>query len=41
MFLEISPCSPETGSVPRFTTNARFRGIKSRVFQKWATIVGT
>ena len=46
MFIEIPPCSPDhirrvvfRGSLP--CQVPRFRGIMSRVFQKWATVAGT
>ena len=45
MYIEIPPCSPDhirrvvfRGSLPMVP---RFRGITSRVFQKWVTVVGT
>ena len=46
MFTKIPPCSSDhirrvvfRGSLPMQVP--RFRGITSRVFQKWATVVGT
>ena len=46
MFIEIPPCSADRirpvmfrGSLPM--PGSRFYGITSRVFQKWATVVGT
>ena len=45
MLIEIPPCSPDhirrvvfRGSLPML--GSRFHGITSRVFQKWATVVG-
>ena len=46
MFIEIPSCSPDhlsrvvfRGSLPM--PGFRFRGITSRVFQKWAIVIGT
>ena len=47
MFMEIPSCSPDhirwvvfQGSLPMPGSEV-FRGITSRVFQKWAIVVGT
>ena len=49
MLIKIPPCSPNhirrvvfRGSLPMQGSKVpRFRGITSRVFQKWAIVVGT
>ena len=46
MFIEIPPCSPDQIRLVVFRGSlsmpgSEVRGITSRVFQKWATMVGT
>ena len=46
MLIEISSCSPDHIRRVVFEVHyrcqvPRFRGITSKVFQKWATVVGT